>query len=105
MHKIGNACRIIQKKSRHDLELSSPTLAQNKMIAYTNKIRLDTNRKSCAKHVHEKILETNGIMCDFDHELMFPSNLEELGEDFSIKKLNRMIWLDIPFENLVLIQE
>ena len=43
-------------------------------------------KKATAKFIHKNILEKSGIASDFDHELMFPSNLEELGENFFDKE-------------------
>ena len=67
-------------KFRHDIALSSPILAQNKMEMLSQNIRLDTMKKSRAKFIHKNILEKSGVVSDFVHALMFPSNLEELGK-------------------------
>ena len=92
--KLQNNCIRSEKRVeaskkvnfRHDIALSSPTLAQNKMEMLSQNIRLDTMKKARAKFIHKKILEKSGVVSDFDHELIFPSNLEELGENFFDKE-------------------
>ena len=56
------------------------------MEMLSQNIRLDTMKKARAKFIHKKILEKSGVVSDFDHELMFPSNLEELEGVFFDKE-------------------
>ena len=65
-------------KTRNDITLYSPTLAQNKLEMYSNELKVHRDKTSRAKLAHKNLKE-KGVMCKFDHELMFPSNLKELG--------------------------
>ena len=49
---------------------------------YSNELKLHRNKTSRAKLAHQSNLKEKGIMCKFDHELMFPSNLKELGQQY-----------------------
>ena len=66
-------------KTRNDMTLCSLTLEQNKLEMYPNELKVHRDKTSRAKLAHQKHLKEKGVMCKFDHELMFPSNLKELG--------------------------
>ena len=38
-------------------------------------------KKDRTKFIHKDILGKSEVVSDFDHELIIPSNLEELGEN------------------------
>ena len=53
---------------------------------YSNELKVHRDKTSRAKRAHQKHLKEKGVMCKFDHELMFPSNLEELGQQYFDKE-------------------
>ena len=73
-------------KTRNDITLCSPTLAQNKLEMYSNELKVHRDKTSREKLAHQNNLKEKGIICKFDHELMFPSNLEELGQQYFDKE-------------------
>ena len=53
---------------------------------YSNELKLHRNKTLREKLAHQKKLKEKGIMRKFDHELMFPSNLEEIGQQYFDKE-------------------
>ena len=85
-------------KTRNDVVLSSPSRSKAALDSYASVIRKKRNLMDKAKRKHEKMIKERGVTCDFDQELLFPENLEELGEKFFTEKkisqddLARYLW-------------